>query len=87
MNIRTVTGATIRLGKYGGLWLDYVLPCGNDWIAEIKLVDVGRRKTPSREQVFVSQNPGVATRINLAHQRGDLAIQSGTMHTSSDTYV
>lgn len=76
MNLRTVTGATIRLGKYGGLWLDYVLPCGNDWIAEIKLMNVGRRQTPNRARVFVSENPGVATLMNLAHQRGELSIRT-----------
>jgi len=76
MRIRTVTGATIKLGRYGGLWLNYVMPCGHDWVAEIRIIDVGRPQTPKRARVFVSQNPGVATLMGLAHSRGELEIKS-----------
>ena len=75
MKIRTVTGSTINLGGAGVVWLKYVIPCGRDWIAEIKIINVGRTKTPDRARVFVSQNPGVAVLMNLAHSRGELEIK------------
>jgi hypothetical protein len=58
------------------LWLRYVIPCGRDWIAEIRIIDAGKPKTPNRARVFVSQNPGVATLMSLAHGRGALEIKS-----------
>ena len=76
MKIRTVTGSTIKLGRFGGLWLRYVIPCGRDWIAEITIFDAGKPKTPNRARVFVSQNPGVATLMSLADSRGALEIKS-----------
>jgi hypothetical protein len=76
MKIRTVTGAILKLGAHGGLWLRYVIPCGRDWVAEIQIIDVGRPKTPKSARVFVSENPGVATLMNLAHSRGKLEIKS-----------
>ncbi len=30
MKIRTITGSTIKIDGYGGLWLRYVIPCGRD---------------------------------------------------------
>ncbi len=78
MKIHTVTGSLIKLGKAGGLWLQYVIPCGHDWIAEIRIIDAGKPKTPTRARVFVSQNPGVAMLIGLAHDRGELAMKSDT---------
>jgi hypothetical protein len=75
MKIRTVIGANIKLGRYGGYYLAYVMPCGRDWIAEIKIMDVGRPRTPNRARVYVSENPGVATLMNLAHERGQLDIK------------
>ena len=76
MKIRTVTGSTIKFGRFGGLWLHYVIPCGRDWIAEIRIIDAGLRPTPNRARVFVSQNPGVAMLMRLAHSRGELEIKS-----------
>jgi hypothetical protein len=76
MKIRTVTGATIRLSKHSALWLDYVIPCGRDWVAEVKLIDVGRPRNPSHARVFTSENLGVATLMSLAHQRGQLKIRT-----------
>ena len=76
MKIRTITGSTIKLGRHGVLWLRYVIPCGRDWIAEIKIIDAGKPKTPNRARVFASQNPGVATLMSLAHSRGELEIKS-----------
>jgi hypothetical protein len=66
MQIRTVTSATLKLGRYGGLWLNYVMPCGHGWIAEIGIIDVGRPQTPKRARGLVSQNPGVATLMRKA---------------------
>ena len=76
MKLRTITGSTIKLGRFGGLWLKYVIPCGRDWVAEIRIIDAGHRRTPSRARVFVSQNPGVAMLMSLAHGRGELEIKS-----------
>lgn len=76
MKIRTVTGSTISLGKGGGLWLKYVIPCGDDWIAEIRIISGDHCQVPPRARVFVSQNPGVATLVSLAHERGKLEIKS-----------
>lgn len=75
MIIRTVTDSTIKLSGTGAVWLKYVIPCGRDWIAEIKICNAGRTKTPDRARVFVSQNPGVAELMNLAHNRGELEIR------------
>ena len=75
MKIRTVTGSTISLGKCGGLWLKYVIPSGDDWIAEIRIISGNRRQVPPRARLFVSQNPGVARLMSLAHERGALEIK------------
>ncbi len=76
MKIRTVTGASINLSEFSVLWLRYVIPCGQDWIAEVQLCDIARPKNPRGARVFVSQNPGVAILMNLAHSRGELQIKS-----------
>jgi hypothetical protein len=76
MKIRTVTSSTIKLSRFGGLWLQFVIPCGRDWVAEIRIIDVGHRQIPNRARVLVSQNPGVAMLMSLAHSRGELEIKS-----------
>ncbi len=58
------------------LTLSYVIECCTDWIAEVKFVDGKNRKNNRRARVFVSKNPGVATLMELASERGTLEIKS-----------
>lgn len=76
MKVHTVTGEVIRLSRWSGLWLNYVIECGTDWIAEIKTVDGAKRANNRRARVFVSQNPGVARLMELAWARRALEIKS-----------
>ena len=75
MKIETVTGEIIRLSKYSGLSLNYVVECGRDWVADVKLVDGAKPENNRCARVFVSKHAGVATLMELAHARGQLAIK------------
>jgi hypothetical protein len=76
MKVQTVTGEVIKLSRWAGLSLDYVIECGTDWVAEVKIVDGAKRANNRRARVFVSQNPGVAQLMELAWARGALEIKS-----------
>jgi len=80
MNVQTVTGEVIKLSRWAGLSLHYVMECGTDWIAEVKFVDGSRPENNRRARVFVSKNPGVAQLMALAWERGALEIK--TLRTS-----
>lgn len=71
MKVQTVTGEVIKLSRWAGLSLDYVIECGTDWVAEVKIVDGAKRANNRRARVFVSQNPGVAQLMELGWARGD----------------
>lgn len=76
MKVQTVTGEVIKLSRWAGLSLNYVVECGKDWIAEVKIVDGAKRANNRRARVFVSQNPSVAQLMELAWARGALEIKS-----------
>lgn len=76
MKVHTVTGEVIKLSRWAGLSLNYVIECGKDWIADVKIVDGVKRANNRRARVFVSQNPGVAQLMELAWARGALEIKS-----------
>jgi len=74
MKVKTVTGESIRLSGLDCLTLQFVIPCGQDYIAEVQLYSGNRSETSRRARVFVSENPGVATLMDLAIRSGDLKI-------------
>lgn len=75
MKIETVTGEMIKLSRWAGVSLSYVIECGRDWIAEIKIVDGAKLENNRRARVFVSKNPGVRQLMELAWERGALEIK------------
>lgn len=75
MVLRTVTGETVQLSKWGGYSLNFVVACGKDWIADVSICDGAKPKNNRRARVFVSQNEGVASLMSLAHERGQLCIK------------
>ena len=76
MKIETVTGETIKLSKWAGYSLNYVMECGRDLVADISITDGSKPENHRKARVFASKNPGVANLIQLAHKRGALSIKS-----------
>ena len=76
MKIRTVTGEVIKPSRWAGVSLNFVMECGKDWIADVKIVDGAKRANNRRARVFVSQNPGVRQLMELAWERRALKIKS-----------
>ena len=76
MKIQTVTGEVINLSRWAGVSLNYVIECGRDWIADVKIVDGAKRGNNRRARVFVSKNPGVRLLMELAWERRALEIKS-----------
>ena len=76
MKLTTVTGETIKLSKWAGYSLNYVMECGSDWIADISITDGAKPENYRKVRVFVSKNPGVENLMRLAHSRGDLVIKA-----------
>jgi hypothetical protein len=75
MKIETVTGETIKLSRWAGYSLNYVLDCGRDLIADISITDGSKPENHRKARVFASKNLGVANLIRLAHERGALLIK------------
>jgi len=75
VKIHTVTGETIKLSRWSGCSLNYVMQCGNDWVADVSLVDGAVAGNNRHTRVFVSQNAGVKHLMGLAHSRGELVIK------------
>jgi hypothetical protein len=76
MKVQTVTGEVIKLSRWAGVSLIYVIECGRDWVAEVKIVDGAKRVNNRRARVFVSKNPGISRLMELAWARGALEIKS-----------
>lgn len=76
VKIETVTGESIRLGRYSGYSLNFVIQCGADWIAEVQIADGTKPANNRRARVFASKNPGVQMLMELAHARGELPIKT-----------
>lgn len=75
MKVQTLTGEVIKLSRWAGLSLDYVIECGTDWVAEVKIVDGAKRANNRRARVFVSQ-VRCSQLMELAWARGALEIKS-----------
>ena len=76
MKLQTVTGEIIKLSKWSGYSLNYVIECGKDWIADVSICDGGKPTNTRRHaRVFASQNSGVENLMALAHARGELVIK------------
>ena len=76
MKLEMVTGETIKLSKWAGYSLNYVMECGRDLVADINITDAVKPENYRKARVFVSKNPGVANLIQLADERGALLIKS-----------
>ena len=76
MKVETVTGEVIKLSRWGGLCLNYVIECGHDWIADVQITDVARPKNNRSARVFVSKNSGVRRLMELAWEREALKIKT-----------
>lgn len=75
MKIQTVTGETVKLSRFSGLTLNFVSPCGHDWVADVSLMDGKIPKNNRRARVYVSKHPGVAVLMGLAMNRKQLLIK------------
>lgn len=75
MKLETVTGENIELSDCAGYCLNFVVQCGQDWIAEISIHDGKFEKNHRSARVYVSKNPGVHNLMALAHERGELRIK------------
>lgn len=76
MKLEMVTGETIKLSKWAGYSLNYVIECGRDLVADINITDGSKPENCRKARVFVSKNPGVGNLIQLAAERGALSIKS-----------
>ena len=76
MKITTVTGEIIKLSRWAGCSLNYVIECGQDWVADVSVTDGARPQNYRKARVFVSKNSGVANLMRLAHERRELIIKS-----------
>jgi hypothetical protein len=75
MKLQTVTGETIEMSEWSGYSLNFVVDCGQDWIADVSICDGAKPANNRHARVFVSQNKGVENLMALAHARGELAIK------------
>ena len=76
MQLESVTGEIIELSEWGGYSLNYVIECGQDWVADVSIADGEKPENARKARLFVSKNPGVQLLMQLAHERGELAIKS-----------
>ena len=76
MKITTVTGEIIKLSRWAGCSLNYVIECGQDWVADVSVTDGARPENYRKARVFVSKNSGVANLMRLAQERRQLIIKS-----------
>jgi hypothetical protein len=76
VKLLTVTGEIIRLSRWAGCSLNYVIECGQDWVADVSLTDGVKPENHRKARVFASQNSGVANLMRLAHERRQLVIKS-----------
>lgn len=76
VKLKTVTGETILLSEWAGYSLDYVIECGQDWVADVSVTDGAKPENYRKARVFVSKNSGVSNLMRLAHERGELVIKS-----------
>lgn len=76
VKITTVTGEIIKLSRWAGYSLNYVIECGQDWVADVSVVDGAKPENYRKARVFVSKNSGVANLMRLAHERRALVIKS-----------